>query len=168
MLAAAGRALRGAAIQWEEAEGSWATWAEACKDAKTWPDMASGGAAGMWSSYYSRKGRLMVLRCNAHKDCPRQQKVALNGLSGRFERFAAFEHAGEANDRRRSNSALTLAQERTLTEGLDMGAKPMEVLNAVTKTRRAELKAQGKNPLLHKKPEGGLKGHANIIHYNSL
>ena len=43
-----------------------------------------------------------------------------------------------------------------------MGAKPLEVLNAVTKGRKAELKLQGKNALLHKKPEGGLEGHSII------
>ena len=109
------------------------------------------------------RGVKMVLQCNAHIGCPFLQKVDLNRLSRCFERSTAYEHAGDDNEYRRSNSALTFAQEQTLHEGLDMGAKPMEVLVPITKKRKAALQAQGKNPLRHKKPEGGLKGPAFMI-----
>ena len=165
MLAAATRATRGAAFPWEGADGTWSTFAEASKAARNWSDQSTGGGQGHWFTEYSNKKRnILSLRCIAHKDCPFLQKVAWNQASGCFARYTAFAHAAEANDRRRSNSALTFAQRATLLEGLDMGGKPMEVLNAITKKRKAELIAQGKNPLQYKKAKGGLKGTTHIIH----
>ena len=165
MLAAAIRATRGAAIPWECADGTWSTFAEASKAARNWSDQSTVGGQGHWKTEYSNKKRnILSLRCIAHKDCPFLQKVGWNQASGCFARYTAFAHATEANDRRRSNSSLTFAQQATVLDGLDMGGKPMEVLNAITKKRKAELIAQGKNPLQHKKAKGGLKGTAHIIH----
>ena len=58
----------------------------------------------------------------------------------------------------RSNSSCTFDEQARLQFGLDSGGKPGGIHSAMTKEVSRMLKLQGKDPLKHKRDEGGLKG----------
>lgn len=113
--------------------GKW-RWAQSPGDGKKW-------------SYF---------QCNAHVDCGRHVRV--KWVAGLYYIEAKGKHGDVQKTKRRSNSALTFAQEDHLTISMDHGARPAGVLVSLTKARSRELEEQGENPFLHKKPEGGLQG----------
>ena len=165
MLDATLKMKRGLQKPWQEAPGSWSTFAEACKAAKTWADLSEGGAQGRWkSTSMSKKGKWRVLQCNNHVGCPFLQKITQCASTGLWVRRTCFDHSTVLNDRVRSNSALTFKQEEQLLTALEDGLKPAALLSAMTKDEMRDLRRRGENPLQHKRPEGGLEGQtANSI-----
>lgn len=166
MLAAAQRVRRGQKRQWEQVEGSWTNFAAACEAARCWSDASQGGAEGLWKtppSSSSIPGRCKILQCNRHVECPLLQKISKNASTGLFERFVAFEHAGELKHAARENSSLSYKQRALVCESLESGGKSAAMLSSITRAETKALKKRGLNPLQFKKPDGGLEGGLNFM-----
>jgi hypothetical protein len=119
------------------------------------------GASGMWKSPSSGAGdgvTFGVLQCNAHVLCGRLVRtVRLSNGTFCFE--TTGEHSAEVNEKRRKNSALTMAQEDMASGSFrGMGSKPAEVRVALTLAKETELMKQGIDPLSVKDGKGGLEG----------
>ena len=109
-----------------------------------------------WAASPGDGRRFSVFACNAHIKCPLVMSVAAVGDSY-YLQFKG-EHAVEENTRARKNSAMTFAEEATLKQGANMGAKPAQVLVSLTVDKKEQLQREGKDPLQHKRKEGGLEG----------
>ena len=97
-----------------------------------------------------------VFQCNSHVNCPRLLRVAL--IRGVYCIQVRGDHSTEVNVYARSNSSCTFDEQALLKFGLDSGGKPGGIHSAMTKEMSSVLKLQGKDPLKHKRDEGGLKG----------
>jgi hypothetical protein len=97
-----------------------------------------------------------IFQCNSHVNCPRLLRVAL--IRGVYYIQVRGDHSTEVNLYARSNSSCTFEEQAQLQFGLDSGGKPGGIHSAMTKEVSSMLKLQGKDPLKHKRDEGGLKG----------
>ena len=98
-----------------------------------------------------------VFQCNSHVNCPRLLRVAcIQGIY--YLQVKGGDHSSEVNVYARSNSSCTFEEQKLLKFGLDSGGKPGGIHSAMTKEVSSMLKLQGKDPLKHKRDEGGLKG----------
>jgi hypothetical protein len=98
-----------------------------------------------------------VFQCNSHVNCPRLLRVAcIQGIY--YLQVKGGDHSSEVNVYARSNSSCTFDEQKLLKFGLDSGGKPGGIHSAMTKEVSSVLKLQGKDPLKHKRDEGGLKG----------
>jgi hypothetical protein len=67
-------------------------------------------------------------------------------------------HSEELSPKNRSNSAMSATQEDAVLGALVTGAKPSQSRAQLTTAAEAKLVQEGKNPLQHKRDEGGLLG----------
>ena len=102
------------------------------------------------------RGTTAIFQCNSHVNCPRLLRVAL--IRGVYCIQVRGDHSTEVNLYARSNSSCTFDEQKLLKFGLDSGGKPGGIHSAMTKEMSSVLKLQGKDPLKHKRDEGGLKG----------
>ena len=102
------------------------------------------------------RGTTAIFQCNSHVNCPRLLRVAL--IRGVYCNQVRGDHSTEVNLYARSNSSCTFDEQKLLKFGLDSGGKPGGIHSAMTKEMSRVLKLQGKDPLKHKRDEGGLKG----------
>ena len=92
--------------------------------------------------------------CSAHVGCT--FKLLIKRTAGAFVCFSKGAHAAVSNEWKRSNSKLTKEQESFARKSLSTGAKPAEILAALTGDLLDEGKAKGTPP--PKRAEGGLEG----------
>lgn len=94
------------------------------------------------------------LVCKAHVQCG--FKVLIKRAGGEFRTFCKGEHAVEKTYGKRSNSSVSWAEADFVRKSLKTGAKPAEMLAALTDDVLEEAKGVGVTPL--KRAEGGLEG----------
>ena len=115
------------------------------------------GAARQWKADRSAPGNGVTrvgLVCSAHVGCT--FKLLIKRTAGAFVCFSKGAHAAVSNEWKRSNSKLTKEQESFARKSLSTGAKPAEILAALTGDLLDEGKAKGTPP--PKRAEGGLEG----------
>ena len=95
-------------------------------------------------------------QCNAHVDCGLHIRVVL--LDGSYHLQQQGKHSEKVKEKARVNSALTYADDEKLKLCVNAGAKPAAVLASLAGATWDELVKQGKDPLKHKKKEGGMTG----------
>ena len=125
------------------------------EQAKSHLKMMEGGQ-WKWSKSPGDGKTTIRMTCNSHVDCTRQLRV-LKTCEG-FIIQGTGEHGLEPNNKRRKNSTLTMDMEKRVKESMDQGGRSAGLLVALTNSKAAELKGEGKNPEAFKMPEGGLLG----------
>ena len=152
---------RGEATKWQPVPGpEWSTLFEACKAAKQWQDpLLPPHVKGTWKTYPKNPGtqQCRIYQCNAHKDCPRLQKVC-NEDYACYKRHAANEHATELNNKARSNATFTNEQLAYAITAVDNGGTPAAIRNNLTLDTSTAMEDAGVNPLRAKRAAGGLLG----------
>ena len=152
---------RGPATKWQPIPGpEWSSLFEAAKAAKQWQDpLLPPHVKGIWKSYRKNPGgkECCIYQCNAHKDCPRLQKVCYEDY-GCYRRHAANEHGTELNAKARSNATFTNAQLAYATSAVDNGGTPATIRNNMTLDTSTAMEDAGINPLRAKREAGGLAG----------
>lgn len=101
-----------------------------------------------------------VFQCNAHMECTRLLKC--QQVDGGFTLFVQGEHTDSPNLKKRKNSTLSYDDEEQLRACIDSGSRPGGVYVSMLKKKAEELRAEGKDPNEHKRPEGGLEGRHTL------
>ena len=101
-----------------------------------------------------------VFQCNAHMECTRLLKC--QQVDGGFTLFVQGEHTDSPNLKKRKNSTLSYDDEEQLRACINSGSRPGGVYVSMLKKKAEELRAEGKDPNEHKRPEGGLEGRHTL------
>ena len=79
-----------------------------------------------------------------------------------FALFGKGEHNSSPNLKKRKDSTLSYDNEEKLRSCLDSGSCPGGVYVTMSKKKTEELRAEGKDPNEHQRPEGGLEGRHTL------
>ena len=97
-----------------------------------------------------------VFRCNAHVDCGMLLRIVRQ--EGVYTLQMKGAHTTQPKLKARVNSALTYDEAERAMRHIDGGGKPGGIYSQMATAKWKELEDEGKDPLQHKKEEGGLEG----------
>ena len=114
-------------------------------------------AGGQWKqgAKHGNGVTTAVLQCNSHVSCGRYCMIR-RAANAMFQIWMRGDHAEEDKLKKRKNSILNFEEEYALRTGCDSGNTPGTVLATMTKEKEKKLRDEGKDPLEHKRKEGGL------------
>ena len=120
------------------------------------------GASGKWKWAKSPgDGRTRAFfACNNHTTCAASAGKLMRCVQqgGIFVLQEKGDHGFDLSPFKRKNSVLTWDEEKSMTFAMSTGGKPGALHTVFTTDAAQVLEEAGEDPLLHKRPEGGLAG----------
>ena len=120
------------------------------------------GASGKWKWAKSPgDGRTRAFfACNNHTTCAASAGKLMRCVQqgGIFVLQEKGDHGFDLSPFKRKNSVLTWDEEKSMTFAMSTGGKPGALHTVFTTDAAQVLEDAGEDPLLHKRPEGGLAG----------
>ena len=123
---------------------------------------ASGAKKWKWAKTPGNGRTYAVFQCNAHEGCTHLRMAAK--CDEKFIIKETGEHTEVVKLKKRSNSALTFAEEDAVRGAITGGTRPAALLVTMTDKKAEELRSEGKAPLDHKDQDGGLEGVCMPFH----
>lgn len=130
---------------------------DSCKEAKAAAKKLDLGTAGKWRVDRACPGDGVAraqLQCNAHDDCP--FRLIIRRRNGEWCVMSTGQHGTQVREKARKNSVLTFEEQAQVRTSVKTGAKPAELLAAMTDDMLEDCKGKGITP--EKRDGGGLKG----------